>query len=116
MRLKLTLALLAIVTSAFAADMNGSWALSVDTPNGKFESTADLKQDGEKISGTVHNQFGDSPVTGAIKDNDVTLIQKADFNGQSVTITYTGKVDDKKITGKFKFGDQGEGDFTAEKK
>jgi hypothetical protein len=105
--------------SAFAADVTGAWNFSVDTPNGKFESTVELKQEGDKVSGTLHNQFGDSPVTGTVKESDFSLVQKLDMNGQSMTITYEGKVDagtPAKITGKFKFGDQGEGDFSATKK
>jgi len=105
--------------SAFAADVTGTWQLTVDTPNGKFESTVELKQDGDKLTGTLHNQFGDSTITGTVKDNDIALAQKLDMNGQTVSITYTGKVDagtPAKMVGKFKFGDQGEGDFTATKK
>lgn len=113
-------AALLILSSSYlaAADVSGSWAFSVDTPNGKFESTVELRQEGEKVSGTLHNQFGDTPVSGAVKDNDFSLVQKLDMNGQTMTITYAGKVDAgsaAKITGTFKFGDQGGGDFSATK-
>jgi hypothetical protein len=106
--------------SVLAADVSGAWQLTVDTPNGKFESTVDLKQDGEKLTGTLHNQFGDSTVTGTVKDNEVALVQKAEINGNSMVITYAGKVEAgapaTKMSGKFKFGEQGEGDFTAVRK
>ncbi len=117
MRILTIVLLLAASALAFAtADVAGSWQVSVDTPNGKFESTVDLKQDGDKLTGTLHNQFGDSAMTGSVKENEVTLSQKLEMNGQSFSILYTGKVDGTKMSGKIKFGDQGEADWAAEKK
>ena len=103
--------------SCLAADISGAWALSVDTPNGKIESTVDMKQDGEKLTGTLHNQFGDAPISGTVKDTVIEFTQKLDMNGTAVTIGYSGKVDSAAgtMSGKFKFGDQGEGDWTATK-
>ena len=112
-----TAALVLSAFSASAAEVAGSWNMVVDTPNGKFESTIDLKQDGEKLTGVVHNQFGDSEISGSVKGDAITLNQKLDFNGQSVVIVYTGKVDSvTALSGKFKFGEQGEGDWSATKK
>jgi hypothetical protein len=110
-----TLFLCAFVISA--AEVAGSWFMEVETPNGKFESTIDLKQDGEKLAGTIHNQFGDSEITGSIKENDIVLNQKFNFNGQDLLIVYTGKLDATgKLSGRFKFGEQGEGGWIATKK
>jgi hypothetical protein len=108
--------LLVAAFSALAADMTGTWAFSVDTPNGKRESTIDFKQDGEKLTGTVHGQMGDTPLAGSVKGSDVSWSVTREFNGQSFRIDYTGKVEGSKMSGNLKFGDQGEAPFTAEKK
>src|SRR3954463_6211809 len=62
-----------------AAEVAGSWMVVVDTQNGKIESTVELKQEGEKLTGVLHNQFGDSEVSGSVKDNAIILNQKLDF-------------------------------------
>ena len=66
-------ALFLVVLVVSAAEVGGSWNMVVDTPNGKFESTIDLKQDGEKLTGVVHNQFGDSEISGTLKESAITL-------------------------------------------
>jgi hypothetical protein len=52
------IAVLAIATTAFAADVNGKWVGSVDTPNGPIELTYELKADGETLTGSVTSAMG----------------------------------------------------------
>jgi hypothetical protein len=52
------LAVLAIAASAFAADVNGKWVGSVDTPNGPLELTYEFKADGETLTGSVTSAMG----------------------------------------------------------
>src|SRR5947208_2692478 len=44
-------ALFAMVASA--ADVNGTWKASIETPNGNFEQTFTFKADGNKLTGKV---------------------------------------------------------------
>lgn len=113
---KLALTLLISAVSALAADITGNWAISVETPNGKRDSTLALKQDGEKLTGTMSSQFGDAPLTGTVKGNDVTFSITREFNGQSMKLDYTAKVDGTKLNGTLKFGDNDGIPFTGEKK
>lgn len=100
-----------------AADATGTWNISFETPNGKRETTMDLKQDGEKLTGTMHSQQGgDSPVTGTAKGDTLTFSITRDFQGQSFKMEYTGKVEGNKISGNVKLGDFGDAPFTGEKK
>ena len=57
------IAVLAIAATAFAADVNGKWVGSVDTPNGPFELTYELKADGETLTGSVTSAMGTVAIT-----------------------------------------------------
>jgi hypothetical protein len=57
-RLAAVLAVLAIAATAFAADVNGKWVGSVDTPNGPLELTYEFKADGETLTGSVTSPMG----------------------------------------------------------
>ncbi|HKV06037.1 MAG TPA: hypothetical protein VJO53_13155 [Candidatus Acidoferrales bacterium] len=106
------IALLAVVV--YAADLSGTWIATVQTDAGNGTPTFVLKQDGEKLTGTYHGQFGDAPVTGTVKDSDVTI----EFDVSGTKATYVGKVDSAgtKIEGTCDYGGQAKGTFTATKK
>ena len=114
----LTVSALLLVSAlcALAADVTGAWAISMETPNGKRDSTLTFKQDGEKLTGTMSGQNGDTPLTGTVKGNDVAFSVTREFGGQSMKIDYTAKVEGTKLNGTLKFGDQGEIPFSGEKK
>ena len=112
----IALALLLTSLSAFAADVAGDWNITVDTPNGPLDVTLTLAQDGDKLTGKVSSQMGDAPVTGTVKDNDLTFTMNMDANGANMTIVYKAKVDADKMTGSLDFAGQGEIKFSGTKK
>lgn len=77
------IAVLAIAATAFAADVNGKWVGSVDTPNGPFELTYEFKADGETLTGTVTSQMG----TVALSNGKIA----------GETLTYDVEIDTGKI-------------------
>ena len=98
-------------------DLSGVWNVTVETPMGTGTPVFTLKQDGEKITGTYKGQLGESPVTGTVKGNDVTLIYKVSPQGEEITVTYTGKLAGKDaMSGKAAYGSLGEGTWSAKKK
>jgi hypothetical protein len=109
-------ALLLTSLSALAADVAGTWAVTVDSPNGPLDVTLTLKQDGDKLTGSVNSQMGDAPITGTVKDNDLTFTMNMDANGASMVIVYKAKVDGDKMTGSLDFAGQGEIKFSGTKK
>jgi hypothetical protein len=123
-RLEVMLATLSVlsvilVPTASAADnanVNGEWALTVETPNGTGTPTVTFKQDGEKLTGTYKGRFGESPLKGTIKGNDIKFSVTVSVQGQELVIEYSGTVDGSSMKGKAKFGDAGEGSFTGKKK
>ena len=59
---------------AFAWDtakVAGDWTLTIEGPNGTATPSASLKQDGENLTGTYKGRFGESPLKGTIKGNDI---------------------------------------------
>lgn len=100
------LALAAFTT--FGGDKNaGIWKWSLPGQNG--DTILNLKQDGEKLTGSYTNQFGKAEITdGSLKDGDITFKVKREFNGQAFVIKYSGKIFGDKITGKCEFDVNGE--------
>lgn len=88
----------------------GTWKWSFTTQNGDtFDTTMKLKQDGEKITGTVNNRFGDSTISdGTVKEGKISFATKRELNGSDFIIKYSGKIEGDKITGKSEFTRDGQ--------
>ena len=73
-------------------------------------------RNGETLTGTYKGLLGDATVTGTIKGSDVKFSIKGKLQEEEVIVTYTGKVEGKdSMKGTVKFGDVGEGTWTAKK-
>jgi hypothetical protein len=112
--MKTTTLLLSITFAAvsFAADVTGKWMAKVPGQNGEQETTFALKQDGDKLTGTVTSPRGERPITeGKVSGDTVSFVVESQRGKQ----TYTGAVAGGEI--KFKrAGGQGEPrEFTAKK-
>jgi hypothetical protein len=101
-------------TVAFA-DVSGTWIMNVETGAGSGTPTFVLVQKGDQLSGTYKGQFGDAPVTGTVKGNDITITYKVSAQGQDLEIVYTGTLDGDKVSGKVKLGSLGDGTFSGKK-
>jgi hypothetical protein len=79
--------------SAVAADITGTWEVTIHYPRPEAPYTAAyvLKQDGEKVTGTYKGLHGPADVTGTIKENDVTLSVTVQ-SLTAVTARFSGKV------------------------
>jgi|SRR6187399_243757 hypothetical protein len=98
------------------ADVAGKWALTVETSAGTGTPSVTFKQDGETLTGDYSSQvFGEQKVTGTIKGNAITFGFKASFQGNDVTVTYTGTVEGATMKGKVILSGLGEGTFTGKK-
>jgi hypothetical protein len=80
--------------AALAADFNGKWTAQVQGRNGMQTLTFDFHVDGTTLTGKVTTPRGDTDITdGKVDGDNVTFTQKLSFNGNDVTINYTGKAD-----------------------
>lgn len=101
--------------AADPAKVAGEWNITVETPNGPGTPTVVLKQDGENLTGTYKGRFGDTPLKGTIKGNDIKFTTTISPQGQDLEISYSGTVDGDTMKGKATFGALGDGAFTGKK-
>jgi hypothetical protein len=91
---KLICALLLLTPLAVAADISGTWQVTVETNQGSGTPTVIFQQAGEKLTGTFKSQlFGDVPLTGSVKDNAIEFTFEAEAGGQKLKVAYKGAID-----------------------
>lgn len=105
---------------AFAADATGKWSATVPGRDGQTrEIVYNLKAEGDKLTGTTTGFRGQELpiVDGKIDGDNISFATKVEFNGNSMTMLYTGKVsgDEIKMTMKREGGDQPPREFTAKR-
>jgi len=95
--LMILIALFAVTASA--ADIDGTWKASTETPNGTFETVFVFKVDGSTLTGTTTNQMmGEKPISeGKVDGDNVSFVVAANFNGNDVKLAYKGKVEGKEM-------------------
>jgi len=104
------------VALALAADVTGKWRFEVETSAGSGSPLFDLKQDGEKLTGTYTGALGEAPVTGTVKGDDVEITFEVSPTGEKLVVKYTGKLEGAdKIKGTVDLGGMAKGTFTGEK-
>ena len=98
--------------TTFGGDTNaaGTWKWSLDGQNGDtIHTILKIKQDGDKLTGSYTNQFGQAEITdGSLKDGEISFKVKRELNGQPFVIKYSGKLSGDKITGKLELEINGE--------
>jgi len=98
-----------------AKSVTGNWKLTVESQNGTTNPGLTLKQEGETLTGTYKGRFGDSPLKGTVKGSEIKFTVRVEVQGQEVIIDYAGKIEGDTMKGTVKFGDFGDGTFTAKK-
>jgi hypothetical protein len=92
-----------VAASAWAANtIEGKWTWTQMGPNGDVAITLELKQEGEKLTGTMtRNNMPTEIKEGTIKGSDLSFISVRERNGQEFKTVYKGKLDADagKITG-----------------
>ena len=114
LRAILVAALLLVSTVAAFADhhLTGKWVLDVKLGDGQGgQATLDLKEEGEKITGTYNGALGSIPLTGTVKGDQVEITVSSDAG----TISYKGKVTGDAMEGTCSYGQLGEGTFTGKR-
>jgi len=110
-------AVLALVATAYAADVDGTWTATFNTQIGEQHYTYTLKADGEKLTGTAKNDMGERPIEdGVIKGNDISFTENLDFQGQKLLIKYTGKLNGDEIKFTRQVGTFATEEFVAKRK
>jgi hypothetical protein len=85
------------------ADPAGTWKWTYETQSGQtVESSAKLKREGEKLTGTFTGRGGTETDIrdGKVKDDEISFTIVRERNGQKITARYSGKVSGDTIKGK----------------
>ncbi len=104
-------------SAAQGIDVSGEWAITVNTDGGPIPATLVLKQDGEKVTGSIKSEQGELPLEGTMKEKTLSFafVYPAP-DGSNLTITMSGTVEGDEIKGTADFGGMGGGDWSAKKK
>ena len=93
----------------------GAWDLAINGPEGPLAATATLKQDGEKVTGTIESPAGSADLSGTLKGKTLAMAFTIQSPNGPIDIKVTGEVDGASMKGVIDFG-MGMADFTAKKK
>ena len=92
--LKLICTLMLCVPLAIAADVSGSWQLTMETSQGSGSPTVVFQQQGEQLTGTLNSQiFGEAKITGSVKGNAIEFGFEGDAGGQKIKVSYKGTIE-----------------------
>jgi len=101
---------------AHAADFNGKWTAEFDTAIGLQKYTYEFHVDGTTLTGKAKNENGETAITeGKIDGDNISFVEKLNFNGMDITINYTGKISGDEIKFTRKVGDFATEELTAKR-
>lgn len=92
-----------------AGSVTGTWKSSFTNNNGQtIETTYKLKQEGEKLTGTVKRGEGQERKIeeGKVKDGKVSFQYTVERDGNKLTIKYEGELSGDSIKGKVGVGER----------
>ena len=90
----LLLGLMLLATPAFAADVDGKWSGTMNTPGGDFPVGFVFKADGDKLTGTMIGMDGmELPIAnGKIEGDKISYSVTIDVGGMMLELVYKGVV------------------------
>ena len=108
----------AIATTAAAAvlhDVTGRWQLAVVTDNGTGYPILEVKQEGDKVTGTyTSNAMGARTITGTVYGDTLSFVLSPSGGGEGMVLTYTARiVTPDSLNGYVDFSGQGGARFTG---
>ena len=111
---------LASALAAFAGDVSltGTWTVDQDIAGNASSGTVVFKQDGQKLTGVMKGPDGQElKLTGDVSGNKVTWKYTSEWEGNQLTITFSGTIDPSgTITGSVVVDPMGvEGTFSAKR-
>ena len=111
---------IALVSSAMAADISGTWTATIDTPIGQMKYTYTFQVAGEKITGTAEMEMQGEKHKVDLKDvkltgEELSFTEMLDAMGNTITVTYKGKVAGGEIKFTRQVGEFGTEEFVAKR-
>ena len=104
--------------AARTAAVAGKWAMTLDISGvGPATTALELKQDGEKITGTYTGRYGTFPLKGTLKGRTLTFEFTMNADGTDVSMSFAGEVseDNLSMKGTANIVGLGDANWTAKK-
>jgi len=99
------------------AQVGGTWAMTLNSPQGPLDITMTMSQTGTTVTGSMTSMMGTQTIDeGQVNGRNVSWSMTMQVGGQSITIQYRGQVEGTRMTGSAELGSFGSATFTAEKK
>jgi hypothetical protein len=95
------------------ANVAGKWEVQVEGYGAPRTQKFELKQKGDELSGIYSGKFGESKVTGKVKDDAIEFEMRVIEDEHIVTVHYKGVASEDAIKGTVTFGDLGKGTWVA---
>ncbi|MCC7124095.1 MAG: hypothetical protein IT178_04550 [Acidobacteria bacterium] len=121
MRLVTRLVIAAFVVVAATASgraqdsIAGDWTITIDGPQGIIDTDATFALDGDKVTGTMSSEMGDSNLTGTYVQPTLTLAFNVATPQGPIDVTMTAEVSGAEMKGTLDFG-MGTAPFTGKRK
>jgi hypothetical protein len=100
-------------TPAPAADVVGTWDVTVNTQQGAIPSQIKLRKDGAKLVGTIASQMGESNIEAEVKEKALAIWFNMQGQNGPMAIEMNGTVDGDKAKGAISMGGNVIGDWIA---
>jgi hypothetical protein len=89
----------AAIAADQAANVAGSWTMSVQTRRGTMDQAMTIQQDGNTIKGTLQGRRGDTPFQGSVDGNKITFNVTRQTQRGTFTMKYDGTIDGDSMKG-----------------
>ncbi len=107
--------ILSASATAQSPNVTGDWEVTINSPQGSRTGQLSLKQDGEKLTGKIKSQRGDTPIEGEVKGKEIKFKYTVKFQDQDLVISMSGNVDGDAMKGDADFGGFAQGDWNAKR-
>jgi len=108
--------LVATATPYAQNDISGDWDLTINGPQGAITAGCTLKQDGDKVTGSLSSPQGTVEFKGNITGNKLALAFSVDTPQGALDIKVDAEVEGTNMKGTMDLGGMGAADFTGVKK
>lgn len=94
-------------------DVSGKWDITFNMAGNPMPATGNFTQTGDKVTGTIASQAGETAVTGVMAGSALKLDFKVETPQGQIEITMTGDLSPTGITGKATIVGLGDAEWTA---
>lgn len=104
-------------TAAIQHPAVGAWDFTTNSPEGTFTTQLEIRQDAGALVAVGKSPQGERAYDSiAVDGNRIKLVVTINYNGTGLTITYTGTIDGKEMSGDADFGGMASGSWSASRK